>query len=345
MSLLATICLLGSGVAVPHDPPTVRPAEDGITADLSFRAQRKWRLQLPAERWQPVGTSFALAKTHGFDFKTELVGTRLKVDTDGDGTTDVTLAGKTAYVTLRGKTPSGEPTSYGVRLKNDGGWKFAPGGFLTGKINGTTVKLIDQNNNGVFGEAGQDAMILGTRKVATWASEAIHLDGKLYSARVSADGSELICTPFEGPVGKLHLSCTTKGKVLSAIVRSTDKRYSFDMARARDGMTVPVNAYKLMIGQLGLGKDRVTMETGKSKPIPVPKDATKQVCWGGPVRAEFEYQQAGGKVHLSPEKVWLYGAAGELYTGWVPLGASPKFKIVNDTTGIEVATAEFPGSC
>ena len=110
-------------------------------------------------------------------------------------------------------------------------------------------------------------------------------------------------------------------------------------------MAVPVGGYKLMTGQLGLGASRVTMTTGKSKAIVVGKDQTKQVCWGGPVQAEFAYRRGGGKVQLSPDQVWLYGAAGELYTGWVPLGASPKFTITEDKTGKEVAQAHFPGTC
>lgn len=348
MSVLATICL-SMPLAAPQEPAAQPAAEAtqpaGFAVGLTHRAQRKWKLSLPDEQWNPVGTAFKLAKTHGFDFKTKLEGTRLLVDTDGDGETDVSAEGKTAFLTLRGKTADGKPIAYSVRLKNDEGWKFAPGGFLTGKIKGKRVRLIDQNNNGVFGDLGRDALIVGNGKTATFFSEVVNVDGELFEIDVTAGGTELSCATYEGPTGKLHLSCSTKGKVMSAVVRSTDRRFSYDMARAKEGMRVPVGAYKLMNGELGLGKSRVTMKTGKSKPITVAKDQTRQVCWGGPIRAEFDYQRIGGKLHLSPDNVWLYGAAGELYKGWIPLGASPKFTITDDNTGKEVAQAHFPGTC
>jgi hypothetical protein len=346
MSVLATICL-ALPQAVPPQEPRSEVAADaaGFTIDLRHRGVRKWKVSLPDEQWRPVGTAFSLAKTHGFDFKTKIEGTRLLVDTDGDGETDVSAEGKTAFLTLRGKTSDGKPLAYSVRLANEKGWKFAPGGYLEGKIEGTRVRLIDQNNNGVFGEVGRDALIVGTGKTATFFSKVINVGGDLYEIDVANGATELTCTRYDGPSGKLHLTCTTQGKVMAAVVRSTDRRYSFDVSLAKDGMQVPVGAYRLMKGELGLGKSRVTMQTGQSKPITVARDQTKQVCWGGPVRAEFDYQRRDGKLHLSPDNVWLYGAAGELYTGWVPLGASPKFTITDDKTGKEVAQAHFPGTC
>lgn len=339
MSLIGSLCLLLPQAAPPQEPTPAEP----VTVALEHRALRTWQIQLPEERWQSVGTAFALKQTHGFDFKTKLEGTRLLVDTDGDGVTDVTADGKTAFLTLRGKTRDGKPSSYSVRLANDKGWKFAPGGYLQTTLHGTQIRLIDQDDNGRFDDVGKDAMIVGSGDVATYYSEVVAVGNRLYSLRL--DPTTLTATPFDGPTGKLHLTCTTKGKVLAAVVRSADLRYSFDMAKAADGMPVPVGAYTLVTGKLGLGESRVAMQTGKSKPILVPKDETRQVCWGGPIRAEFEYQRLGDKVHLAPDKVWLYGAAGELYTGWVPLGASPKFTILDDTTHKEVAQAHFPGSC
>lgn len=348
MSLLASICLIAPAANLPQEPsvPEAAPATASVFAvDLNYRGQRKWKIRLPAEEWKPVGTAFALKATHGFDFKTELAGTRLLVDTDGDGQTDVSVTGTTGFVTLRGKSGAGQPISYAVRLVNDKGWKFAPGGFLDGSIKGTRIRLIDQNNNGVFGDVGKDAMIVGASRIASYFSEVVNVGGALFTVAVAEDGTQLSCAPYVGATGTLHLACTTKGKVMAAVIRSADRKFSYDMAQATDGMMVPVAAYQLITGELGLGASRVTMTTGKSKAIAVGKNQTKQVCWGGPVQAEFAYQRGGGQVKLSPDQVWLYGAAGELYTGWNPLGASPKFTITEDSTGKEVAQAHFPGTC
>ncbi|MHC4077555.1 MAG: hypothetical protein ACYST0_03820 [Planctomycetota bacterium] len=303
----------------------------GFVVPLTYRGQRKWKLRLPNEQWKPGGPAFRLGEPRGHHFPATLEGTRLLVDCDGDGKTDVKAEGTKAFLTLRGKTATGKPAAYAVRLINQSGWKFAQGGYLTGKIKDTTIRIIDQDNNGRFDDVGTDALVVGRGKVATYLSEVVNVGGELLKITVAQDGTELTCTPYEGPAGTLHLDCSTKAKVLSAVVRS--------------GMRVPVGGYKLACGEIGLGESRVKMATGRSKPIAVPKDQTKKVCWGGPVRAEFAYQRRGEKVHFSPEHVWYFGAAGELYTNWVPLGASPKFTITDDDSGKEVAQAHFPGSC
>ncbi|MHC4514385.1 MAG: hypothetical protein ACYTGW_03490 [Planctomycetota bacterium] len=333
-----------------QQPPAAPEGEEvkeaaGFVVPLTYRGQRRWKLRLPNEQWKPVGPAFDLSETHGHDFTAKLEGTRLLVDCDGDGKTDVKAEGTKAFLTLRGKTATGKPAAYAVRLINQSGWKFAPGGYLTGKIKNTTIRIIDQDNNGRYDDVGTDALVVGRGKVATYLSEVVNIGGELLKITVAQDGTELTCTPYEGPAGTLHLDCSTKGKVLSAVVRSTNKRFSFDMAKAGQGMKVPVGGYKLACGEIGLAESRVKMATGRSKPIAVAKDQTKKVCWGGPVRAEFAYQRRGEKVHFSPDHVWYFGAAGELYTNWVPLGASPKFTITDDDSGKEVAQAHFPGSC
>ena len=69
------------------------------------------------------------------------------------------------------------------------------------------------------------------------------------------------------------------------------------------------------------------------------------VGWGGPVKAEFAYKHEDQKVHLSPDRVWYYGDAGEQYHNWIPIGKSPKFTLSNKKTGREIAQAFFPGTC
>ena len=139
--LAAVLCLPALTMVMPaqQDAAATTDVRDqqGFTVPLAHRGQRKWKLKLPNEQWKPVGTAFRLAKTHGHDFATKTEGTRLKVDSDGDGEFDVTLEGKTAFVILRGKSPAGKPTAYAVRLQNRSGWQYAPGGYLSGKVKDT----------------------------------------------------------------------------------------------------------------------------------------------------------------------------------------------------------------
>ena len=312
------------------------------SSELTDRAVRKWQLELPAEKFVPVGQGFSLSETLGCDFKAAPEGTSLKIDSDGDGEFDVTAEGPSSMVTLTGTNGR----RYAVRLVDQKGWRYAPGGVLRGKILGERIQLIDQNLDGDYRDIGEDAIVIGRSKIASFLSEVVAIDGELVELFVAPDGSKIDYRPFRGATGTLKLGpCETKAKVLSAVVRSQDGRYCFDVAKVQAGQRVPVGKYSLVSGTIGLGKNSVRMVGGRSKSFTVATDGTREVTWGGPVKAEFAYRHSGGEVALSPDQVWYFGAAGEEYVGWTPIGKSPEFSIRNKKTGREIAQAYFPGTC
>lgn len=324
---------------------TTTISDDTQTIELEYRTHRKWKLKLPAESFAPVGVGFAFEKTLGVRFVAKAEGTGLQIDSDGDGAVDVKVDGTDGFVTLTGKTREGRGFKYAVRLKNAAGWTFAPGGVLTGKINGTRIQIIDQNNNGSYADYGVDAMVVGRGKAASFLSRVVNVDGKVLEIDVAADGSTLTTKPYVGPVGELKLDMDTKAKVLSAVLKSIDGQHSFELSRAKGPMLVPTGKYLVHGGELGLGGNRMKFRRGNSKSVKVVADEPRTLGWGGPVKAEFAYQRQGGKVGLSPDAVWYYGNQGEEYYDFVPLGKSPKFTIANKKTGREIATAYFPGTC
>ena len=131
---------------------------------------------------------------------------------------------------------------------------------------------------------------------------------------------------------------------VAQFVRSEDGQMFFDLAKATTPTRVPASRYAILTGRLGLGGDRVTVRSGRAKPVEVQADGNAELAWGGPVNAEFSFERGQGQVHLTPDKVWYYGVAGEEYSSWTPLGESPTFTIT-DASGKEVARAYFPGSC
>ena len=337
LCLFAGLCA-PAGVAHANDTTATKAG----TSTLKYRAYRKWGFELPAEKFAPVGKGFQLSEALGKDFAAAPQGTSLQIDSDGDGTFDVTAEGPEATITLTGT----EGRRYAVRLIDQQGWRYAPGGVLTGKILGERIQLIDQNLDGDYTDVGEDAIIVGRGKIASFLSQVISIDGALVELTVSSDGTHVDYRPYEGPTGTLKLGpCETKAKVLSAVVRSTDGRFCFDMAADQEGLVVPAGTYQLLRGAIGLGENRVDMVTGRSKSFAVTSGGTKELSWGGPVAAEFAYQRSGGELNLSPDQVWYYGKAGETYTGWNPLGKSPQFVVRNKKTGREIAQAYFPGTC
>ena len=93
-----------------------------------------------------------------------------------------------------------------------------------GIIDGQKIRIIDQNNNGRYDEYGKDAMVVGQGRYASFLSKVINVRGKLYSIEVSRDGRTLTYEPYAGKSGTLDMTTkfATKGKLLSAIVRSED---------------------------------------------------------------------------------------------------------------------------
>ncbi|MEE9392618.1 MAG: hypothetical protein V3W41_08950 [Planctomycetota bacterium] len=318
------------------------PIESGAIP-LKHKTLRSWKLVLPQEQLTLVGTGFHFQNTLGQFFGAKPEGTSLRIDVDGDGKMDVTVENEGALITLEGKNQA----AYALRVvPSPKGWAFRPAHVRQGKIGKTKIQLIDQNNNGRFNDFGEDAMVIGRGRFASFLSKVVNIDGALFKLSVAKDGSEMRTKAFEGAQGILDVASghQSKAKLLGAVVKSSDGRYSFELSRAKEGLKVPAGPYKLINGQLGIGKNVVKFRSGKSKSILVAADQKTPIGWGGPVKANFDYARESSKVTLSPDRVWYWGDLGEEYYDWSPLGKSPKFTILNNKTGKEIALAYFPGS-
>ena len=335
-------------------------ASSALEVALKDKPTRSFAWELPAENWQPVSGTFPIAHAGGASFAVQKAGDALMVDCDGDGQTERRIEGRkdpdtqitSAFVVLESERADGTPLRYGLRLrKRVKGWEWSTSTAAVGKLenDGATTKIavIDQDGDGVYGEIGEDALVVGSGKVCTFLSETVHVAGELYALQVAADGSSLELAPYEGATGTLdaRAELKTEGKLLAAVVRSVDGQHSFDLAKSRGGLKVPAGQYRVHRGHLGLGKAVVTVESGRMKPITVSAEEKTVLTWGGPAQAEFAYHRKGDELMIRPDEVWYYGAAGEEYKNWSPVGKSPEFTIKERKLGTELAKALFPGSC
>lgn len=338
MRLTTTLILGGAilGAARAQEPQL---PERGTT-ELCAKIQRRAQWILPAEEPTVIGTSLAFRDGLGAEFRAGLDGESLRLDTDGDGELETRIDGEDGFVVLQ----HGD-RRYGLRLSAKPQWCFTAGSAMTGKIGDTKIRIIDQNHNGRFDDFGGDAMIVGDGRAASYLSDVIEIDGRLLAIAVSPDGAELSWQPFAGPSGTLALSAMTGGKVLAAVLRSTDGRRSVHLSRADAEVRLPAGDYRLDSGTLALAGSRVQMRTGRSGTITVTADARTELAWGGPARAEFSFMDHGAQLLFDPSQIWYFGAQGEEYYGWNPVGKSPRIAITDDATGKQVAEAWFPGSC
>jgi len=250
--------------------------------DLRYRSYRNWKIQLPAEKWIPVKDGIKISHSGGDKFPVRIDGNNLQFDTDGDGELDRSVKAlvdpktlvSTTRVILEGKTEGGESFKYAIRLRNDAnGWEWAPGGAMAGTIQTESgpvpIKLIDQNGNGSFADIGQDAMIVGSSDNAVLLSSTIYVGDQLASVDYLQNGSALKISEYKGDTAKIDVTSEFQSKavLLSSIIVSDDGKHSFDVGAAQGSVTVPVGKYRLAAGQIGLGRQRVFINAGRTKQI------------------------------------------------------------------------------
>lgn len=322
------------------------PGSDSVVGStdvaLETKVYRKWKFRLPAESWKQVGKGIHLP-CMGADvrFRAQLDGTTLALDTDADGAFDTKIDAEKGGIVLlvRGKD------RVAIRLRSQPDWSYAPASVKSGKIDGTKLCVIDQNNNGRFDDFGEDAMVIGAGRTASFLSKVVSVKGKLYSIDMAADGASLSYAPYEGPTSKVDFKVLTKGKVLAAVLKSADGSLSFDVSKTGSETVVPTSTYAIHSGLLSFGGNKVSVRTGRSQPMALKADATTEVRFGGPVKVEFAYQVRGDKYHFSPSDIWYYGRSGEEYFNWQPLGKSPKIAIDDERLMKRIAEVVFPPNC
>jgi hypothetical protein len=315
-----------------------------LTSSLKYKAAPKWSVILPNETWTPVTGGIPIAHDGGSQFAAFGDGKsmKLEVDTNGDGKPDAMVKGANGYLVLSGKTQEGTPLSYAARFKADGNnYKFASSGWMQGALDGVAIRLIDQNNNGVYGEFGVDAMVVGNGNAASYLSKVVSLKGSLYE--LSVEGDQISASPYTGETGTLNLAkgFASSGKLAAAVVRSDDGKTSFELA---DGaMAVPVGRYRIAGGMVTKANETVRIGAGKCQAIEVTTGQEATLDWGSDVVAEFNYSVVNGEITIQPNALRFFGRAGEEYLEFLPEGASPKFGVHDAATGKLLKTGRFGG--
>lgn len=343
---LATAALACPLWAAPEDGSDAAPSTAAadlpsgpIEVPLESRVQRTWKLHLPSESWSPAGKLLDFTGGLGRAYVTELAGTSLKVDTDGDGELDVTVDAPGGLVVLEG-----ERTRHALRLRYGAGWEYSAGSVVRGEVDGTRIEIVDQDNDGRYDGVGRDALVIGRSRSACYLSEVIALGDQLHTLEVAPDGSSLTLTPYTGPAGRLEVTTEATAKVRAAVFVSEDGRQSVNLATSEGAALVPAGRYRLHSGQLAFSGNQVGVRSGESDWVEVTAEVPGELHWGGPVRAEFAFNRQVGQLSFDPTAIWYYGKAGEEYVDWLPNGKSPRIEVREKHSGNELAKAYFPGS-
>lgn len=337
--------MVGRAALVPLLLPLSLAAQDKgpLTATLTYKSLPKWNLILPKEQWTTFTKAIPIRHANSEEgFIANVALMTVSLDTDGDGKADSDVKGTSGYAELRGKDAAGKAFTYAARITNDGTkCSFAASGALVGSLNGVAISVIDANNNGVYGEFGKDAMIVGNGRAASWLSKVVNLKDELFELQVSADGRQVTAKPFTGASGTLELRGGFKsaGELDSIVVSDERSGSSFNLAGSKS-MLVPTGAYVISGGFAHKANETAFIDGGKMRPLVVERSRTTSLAWGGPVVAEFDYKHENEQVTVEPN-IKFFGRAGEEYYSFKPEAKSPKFFVLDGKK--VVATGRFGG--
>ena len=336
--------MVGAAVLPLLLPLSLHAQDKGpLSATLAYKSMPKWNVILPKDKWEPFTKAIPVRHSNSEEgFAANEVLMTVSLDTDGDGKTETDVKGTSGYAELRGKDAAGKAFTYAVRISNDGAkTTFATSGALVGSLNGVSITVIDANNNGVYGEVGKDAMIVGNGRAASWLSKVVNVKDELFEVQVSADGTQLTAKPFTGVSGTLELRGGFKsaGELDSIVVSDEKDGCSFNLAGTKT-MLVPAGSYRITGGYAHKANETVYIDGGKMRPLVVERGKTTTLSWGGPVVAEFDYKHEDDQVTVQPN-VKYFGRAGEEYYAFKPEVKSPKFFVLEGKK--VVATGRFGG--
>lgn len=331
LSLVAAGVILG-GVAAQEQ-----------TGTFKYREHKKFKFILPKDVWTPAAGGMRVSHPAGDKFRTVTDGMRMEVDTRGDGRLNAVVKGSKGYLRFN-SSANGEKFKYAARFKGGNGkYSYQSSCSMSGTVGGVPVMLFDMNNNGSFGELGEDAMIVGKGRVAAYVSKVITHNGKVYNFEVTIDGKHATVTPFEGEIGSLNITAGFKAHAkLEAAIVSDGNGSTFNLA-GKGAVKLPAGEYTIVSGLVKKGSATARIRAGKMVPMEVIADGYTKPRWGGPLAVEFNHTLADSKVTVDPKDMHYYGKAGEEYYGWAPDAKSPKFRVHDAETGREVGGFIFAG--
>jgi hypothetical protein len=254
----------------------------------------------------------------------ETEANRITVDTNGDGKPDEVIKGTAGAAVIQVRHGEEEPVRYGVRFFGDGTgvWTYDRWGYMSGKVRGVNLVLIDENANGLYNDFGKDRMVVGDGTQAHPLSDVVNLDGALHTLDVSPSGTSVRVRPYVGETGTLDLTTQyrSKGKLISAVVKGG--RNWFDVG-GKGPVTLPVGDYRLFSGVVAAAPQLAHLKQGEMKSFAVEPAKTTTLEWGLPVAIHFEHSFRDETVSIQPDRIHVRGGTGEEYFAFKPMAFTP----------------------
>jgi len=340
--------------------PVVISSSFELLEDIEAIQRPNYRLDAHYAMWptlalKGVDSTATFVRMEGGPTAIRTKASEVMLDTNGDGEGDVTvpLRGKTQAIQLEigdGEAKRGwgflavvghEKLQYqGLEMNaalqdKYAGIYLAPAGSARYVLDGTTLRIIDENLNGVYGdvplnwgstglsadhfEPEVDSIVIGDATRAVPYSEYIQIGKDWYQLEPLNGGAQLQATRVKFPTGELKLDWGKGPKPDFLVVKGRDRFVNcyFDLTSANK-VEVPVGRYTISYGRLSKGKRLQSMKAlilgdESTTAFDVPAGETVEVAAGGPFDLDFKLDSGDDKFTVPGASVVLVGQAGERY--------------------------------
>jgi hypothetical protein len=212
---------------------------------------------------------------------------------------------------------------------------YAPAGSMRGEIDGTAIRILDDNLDGIYGSPAvayghigltkghyqpeMDSVVIGKSKRALPWSEYQQIEGTWYRMEIADGGNKLSATPQNLPTGSLKLKY--KGPAASFLIVRGENTYEnsfFDLSSAKS-VEVPLGRYSFYFGMVSKGKKKQLLKAvilpSDSMPIWTVSEAGMEVEveLGSPFGFDWKAEIADRSVTVLGHSVCVTGVAGERY--------------------------------
>jgi len=196
-----------------------------------------------------------------------------------------------------------------------------------GAINGTVIRIIDDNMDGRITQDGADAIAIGDSPVAVPLQAVHQVGGKFYKLQVAEDGSSLTAAPLSD-VKLGAVETPFKTAALKCLVL-TGKEGSFDVVTGGK-LGIPAGEYRLAYGMLASGQEMLPIvPTQSALSYPIEADKLNVIRIGAPLKVDFMAGIAENGITVSPP-LQVLGAGGEQYAAdWTNRATQPHVLLMN----------------
>ncbi|MFA4987407.1 MAG: hypothetical protein WC712_12550 [Candidatus Brocadiia bacterium] len=249
---------------------------------------------------------------------------------------DKDLTGKFEFTAAQGEKstpfqvtlvyPNGEKVRHWFVIFKDGSnWAMRRNSGVSFSFEGGKVAVLDDNNNGIYGEESEDGLYSNDSWGAPLGRLAM-INGKIFEIQINDSATELKYRPYTGPLGSVDICKEWTGKSVpkSVIVKgSTGAGTAYFDVAGKAPVSIPVGSYTLVRAYF----DDVEIFPANTS-FSTSEGNVATMKWGMKLelRASVNVDSAGKKFSILPMPQ-VFGCSGEQYKGAFMEGARFQYTV------------------